>query len=138
MFKDYVIPGKVYLVSREFPLRMHQYSREAANYATAAARLGKYQQVADTLFLNQVAWAASGKVWDTVANVLTPEEAKKMQLLAKDPSVLSEVQRDMEAGKAAGINQTPTMIITHGTNRFPIAGAVNYNLLRSLLDGLLK
>jgi len=43
-------------VSREFPLRMHQYSREAANYATAAARLGKYQQVADALFLNQLVW----------------------------------------------------------------------------------
>jgi protein-disulfide isomerase len=138
VFKDYVIPGKVYLVSHEFPLRMHQFSREAANYATAAARLGKYEQVADTLFLNQVAWSASGKVWDTVANVLTPAEAKKVQALAKDPAVLSEVQRDLEAGMAAGINQTPTMFVTRGTNRFPVVGAINYNLLRSMLDGLLK
>ena len=138
LMKDYIIPGKVFLVSREFPLRMHQYSREAAGYATAAARLSKYQQVADALFLNQVAWGASGKVWDTVAKVLTPVEANKVQLLAKDPAVLSEVQRDVDAGIAAGINQTPTMIVTHGTNRFPVTGAVNYNLLRSMLDGLLK
>ena len=138
VFKDYVIPGKVYLVSREFPLPMHQYSREAASYATAAARLGKYQQVADALFLNQVAWAANGKVWDTVANVLTPVEAKKVQLLAKDPSVMSEVERDVEAGRAVSINQTPTMIITRGAKSYPLAGTVNYNLLRSLLDGLLK
>ena len=138
IFKDYVIPGKVYVVSREFPLQMHPYSREAAGYATAAARFGRYEQVADTLFKNQVAWAASGKVWDTVAAVLTPAEAKKVQLLAKDPSVLSEVQRDVDAGRAAGINQTPTMIVTRGTSRFPVAGAVNYNLLRSMLDGLLK
>ena len=136
--RDYVIPGKVYLVSREFPLPLHPYSREAANYATAAARLGKYQQVADTLFLNQVAWAANGKVWDAVAGVLTPVEAKKVQLLAKDPSVLSAVQHDVDAGKAASINQTPTMIVTRGPKSFPLAGAVNYNLLRSLLDGLLK
>jgi len=133
-----VIPGKVFVVSREFPLAMHKYSRDAANYATAAARLGKYQQVADTLFLNQVAWGASGKVWDTVANVLTPEEAKKVQLMAKDPSVLSEVQLDADAGRAAGINQTPTMIITSGPKRYPLSGMVNYNLLRSLLDGFLK
>jgi protein-disulfide isomerase len=138
IFKDYVIPGKVYLVSREFPLPMHQYSREAANYATAAARLGKYQQVADALFLNQVAWTASGKVWDAVANILTPAEAKKVQTLAKDPSVLSAVQHDLEAGIAAGINQTPTMIVTRGTKSYPLAGTVNYTLLRSLLDGLLK
>jgi protein-disulfide isomerase len=138
VFKDYVIPGKVYLVSREYPLPMHQHSREAANYATAAARLGKYQEVADALFKTQAAWEASGKVWDTVAGVLTPAEAKKAQLLAKDPAVLSEVQHDVEAGMAAGINQTPTMIVMRGAKRFPVAGAVNYNLLRSLLDGLLK
>ncbi len=138
VMRDYVIPGKVYLVSREFPLPMHQYSREAAGYATAAARLGKYEQVADALFLKQVAWSASGKVWDTVANVLTPSEAKKVQLLAKDPAVLSEVQHDVELGRAAAINQTPTMIVTRGTSRFPVVGAVNYTLLRSLLDGLLK
>jgi protein-disulfide isomerase len=138
VMKDYIIPGKVFLVSREFPLRMHQYSREAANYATAAARLGKYQQVADALFLTQVTWEVSGKVWDTVANVLTPAEAQKVQLLAKDPSVLSEVQRDVDAGMAAGINQTPTMFVTRGTSRFPVTGMVNYNLLRSMLDGLLK
>ena len=138
VFKDYAIPGKVYLVSREYPLAMHQFSREAANYATAAARFGKYQDVADALFKNQLVWEVNGKVWDTVAGVLTPAEAKKVQLLAKDPSVLSEVQRDVDAGRAAGINQTPTMIVTRGTSRFPVAGAVNYNLLRSLLDGLLK
>src|SRR5258705_13372883 len=43
LMKDYVIPGKVYIVSREFPLPMHPSSREAAHYATAAARLGIYQ-----------------------------------------------------------------------------------------------
>ncbi len=137
LMKDYVIAGKVYVVSREFPLPMHPYSREAANYATAAARFGKYQQVADTLFANQVAWAASGKVWDTVAAVLTPVEAKKVQLLAKDPSVLGAVEHDVELGKAAAINQTPTMIVIRGLKRYPVAGQTNYNLLRSLLDGLL-
>ena len=138
VFKDYVIPGKVYLVSREYPLPMHQFSREAANYATAAARLGKYQDVADALFKNNLVWELNGKVWDAVASVLTPAEAKKVQLEAKEPSVLSEVQRDVDAGRAAGINQTPTMIVTRGANRFPVVGLVNYNLLRSLLDGLLK
>jgi phage terminase large subunit len=117
---------------------MHQYSREAANYATAAARLGKYQQVADALFLAQSTWELNGKVWDTVANVLTPAEAKKAQALVKDPAVLSEVQHDVDLGVAAAINQTPTMIVSRGAKRYPLAGTVNYTLLRSLLDGLLK
>src|SRR5882672_9564060 len=47
LMKDYVIPGKVLVVNHEYPLQMHKYSREAANYATAAARFGLYQPVAD-------------------------------------------------------------------------------------------
>src|SRR5438270_9138880 len=52
VIRDYVMTGKVYLVHREFPLtgQGHQYAREAAAYATAAARIGKYEQVADTLY----------------------------------------------------------------------------------------
>src|SRR4051794_28758435 len=44
LVRDYVAAGKVYIVSREFPLTQHQYSREAAGYAVAAAQVGKYQQ----------------------------------------------------------------------------------------------
>ena len=66
LMKDYVMPGKVLLVYHEFPLAMHPHSREAAHYATAAARLGIYQPVADRLFQNQSNWAASGKVWDRI------------------------------------------------------------------------
>src|SRR5258708_5163194 len=42
---DFVTTGKVYLIFREFPLAIpqHVYARPAANYATAAARVGKYQ-----------------------------------------------------------------------------------------------
>src|SRR5579863_8747330 len=42
MIRDYVVPGKVYIVFREFPLAMHPYSREAAGYAVAATQVGKY------------------------------------------------------------------------------------------------
>src|ERR1035438_408615 len=63
---DYGVPGKIYIVSHEFPLNIpaHKFSREAANCATAAARVGKYVQVADALFQNQTTWEVSGKYWD--------------------------------------------------------------------------
>src|SRR5690349_9768353 len=136
--KDYVMPGKVYLVFHEFPLAMHPHSREAANYATAAAQFGIYQPVADRLFQNQTSWAASGKVWDTVAGVLSPEQQKKVQSLAKDPAIAASVQRDVDLGQKEKINSTPTLILTHGTQRFPLPWPVNYNFLRSLLDGYLR
>src|SRR5947208_4789281 len=69
---DFVKTGKVFLIFREFPLDIpqHVYSRAAANYATAAARVGKYQQVSDALFRYQTQWGTTGKVWETVATAL--------------------------------------------------------------------
>src|SRR5690242_4310286 len=62
LVRDYVVPGKVYLVNREFPLTgpYHPYAQEAAQYATAAARIGKYEQVAGAIFANQAAWLTTG------------------------------------------------------------------------------
>jgi protein-disulfide isomerase len=138
IMRDFVIPGKAYLVYKEFPLPMHNHSREAAAYACAAARVGKYEQVADVLFQNQPSWAADGKVFATVASVLTPAEQKKVETLAKDPSVLAEVQDDVQEGQVKRVNQTPTMIIIAHGKEYPIPGGLNYNLLRGFLDGLTK
>ena len=43
LIQEYVNPGKVYLVQREFPLAMHAHAKEAACYACAAEKIGKYQ-----------------------------------------------------------------------------------------------
>jgi protein-disulfide isomerase len=136
--KDYGANGKIYIVSHEFPLNIpaHKHNHEAANYATAAARIGKYEAVADRLFLTQVAWSASGKVWDAVATVLTPAEQKKVLALAKDPSVLAEVQNDYDLGMRLGVNSTPSLFITNGMRRFPLPNFNNYALFRSMVDGL--
>jgi protein-disulfide isomerase len=139
--RDFVSTGKVYLVHREFPLsgQYHPYAREAANYAVAAGRVGKYAQVSEALFRNQAGWGATGKVWDTVAAVLTPAEQKKVQALAKEPSVEAEVEREFQEGVALGINSTPTVCITHGAQRFPVqAQNLNYTFLKSMLEGMAK
>ena len=140
IMRDFVQPGKAYLVYKEFPLPMHPHSREAAAYACAAARIGKYEQVADALFVNQPAWAESGKVFDTVASVLSPSEQKKVQALAKDPSVLAEVQRDVQEGQLERVNETPTIVVIRNGKKYPIGGPgqLNYDLLRRFLDELIS
>jgi protein-disulfide isomerase len=140
IMRDFVIPGKAYLVYKEFPLPMHNHSREAAAYACAAARVGKYEQVADVLFQNQPTWANDGKVFETISTVLTPAEQKKVQVLAKDPAVLAEVQGDVDEGQAKRVNQTPTIVVIAHGKEYPIGGpgGLNYNLLRGFLDGLAK
>jgi protein-disulfide isomerase len=141
LVKEYVVTGKVCIISREFPLNIpaHKYSREAANYATAAARVGKYEDVANALFKAQESWSASGKAWETVTSVLTAADQKKVQALAKDPGVTNEVQADVSRGQAAGINQTPTAIVKRGSKIYPLSGyALKYDLLQTLLNDLLK
>jgi protein-disulfide isomerase len=141
LVKDYVVPGKVYIVNREFPLGgpYHPYARQAAIFATAAARIGRYAEVSQALFNNQAGWAVNGKVWETVASVLTPTEQKKVQELAKQPAIQAEVQREYDEGVAAGVNATPTIIVTRGSKRYPIPSQdLNYGFLKSLIDGMLK
>lgn len=138
IMRDYVNTGKAYLVYREFPLPMHAHAKEAAALACASARVGKYEQVADVLFANQPSWEESGKVFETVASVLTPTEQKKVQALSKDPSVLKEVADDMQEGQLERVNQTPTMMVIRGIRKYPIGGMLpNYDLLRRFLDDLL-
>src|ERR1700733_7203920 len=113
LMKDYVVGGKVYIVDRSFPLTgpEHQYSREAFAYAVAAARIGKYQQVADALYAQQATWAMGGNVWGAVASALpSPADQKKVQGLIKDPGVMAEIEAEYQYGIAAGGNQTPTLI----------------------------
>jgi len=137
---DFVKTGKAYLIFREFPLNIpqHMWSRPAANFATASARIGRYQAVSDQLFKTQEQWGASGRVWETVAAVLTPEERKRVQVLVNDPAVLDEVQSDIESGFKMMVNQTPTIIVTYKQRSQPWTFFDDYNLLKGYLDGLLK
>ena len=136
--RDYVNTGKAYLVYKEFPLSGHSHSREAAAYACASARLGKYDKVADVLFQSQPSWAENGKVFETVASVLTPAEQKQVQALAHEPSVMSEVDRDLQEGQQEHVNQTPTMLVIRNGKKYPIAGMINYDLLRRFFDDLIS
>src|SRR5262249_55377606 len=118
---DVVKTGKAYLIFREFPLNIpqHALARPAANIATAAARAGNDQAVNAALLKSQHQWGITGSLWETVAPVLTPEEQKKVQELSHDPSVLAEVQRDVDLGMRANINQTPTVVVTYKLKQQP-------------------
>ncbi len=78
---DYVVPGKVYVIYRYFPLQMHPYGRACAEYACAAARVGRYQKVADALFAQQSTITALGNVEAVANSVLTPTEQKTVKSL---------------------------------------------------------
>ncbi len=140
LMKDYVVGGKVYLIERGFLLSGagHEHSREAFQYANAAARIGKYQQVADALYAQQMTWALNGNVWAVVAAALpSPADQKKVQELAKDPSVNAEIDAEYKEAVDSGLNQTPTIVLTVGAKRYPLPPAADYRLLKSMIDGFI-
>ncbi len=137
LMADYVNTGKVYLVQHEFPLPAHAHAREAACYACAAEKIGKYQQVGDELFQTQEIWAQNGKVAEFACSVLSADEAAKVRALAASPEIAKIVDENIKEGQGEAIGQTPTMIISKMIRRWPVPGAITYPVLRRFIDSLL-
>lgn len=139
LIDNYVVTGQVYLIHRDFPLDMHRYSRLAARYANAAARLGKFERAATALYARQQTWANDGSVDATVASVLTPAEMKKVRDWVAQPALLDlAIDQDVRLGGRIPIRSTPTMIVMHRGTTYPLPpGGVNYSLLRQFLEELL-
>ncbi len=139
LMTEYVQTGKVYLIHRDFPLPMHQYSRQAAFYVNAVQRVNpnKYEQVCTALFGQQTSWSADGKIDAVVAAVMTPVEMKKVRALLNDAEIKADIERDIQLGRQVNLTETPTMVITHRMRRYPVAGNVSYSILRRFLDQLL-
>jgi protein-disulfide isomerase len=140
LMKDFIIPRKLYLVDRAFPLTGpgHEHSREAFAYAVAAARIGKYQEVADALYANQADWALHGNVWETVASVIkNPADQKRIRELSRDPGVLAEIESEYQEAVQSGLNQTPMMILTARGKRIPLPPLPNYEFLKQMINGYL-
>jgi protein-disulfide isomerase len=137
LVNDYARPGKICLVSREYFQPDRLVAWEAAKAATAAARIGKYEQVADALFSSQEIWTANGKLWETVSSVLTAEQQAAVQGFAKDLGVIADVNKDLEQAKTAGIRGTPIMHIRNGLKSTPFVGVPEVKMFRRFLDGVL-
>jgi len=139
---DCVASGKVRIVYHDFPLPQHPFARKAAQYADAAAEIGKYERVCDVIFRNQDSWGITGDVEKFVAQELTPAEMAKVKKILADPKALAEINKTIDADLASGqtipLTSTPTMVMTGRGKRYPITGDVQYNFLKQLVDTIVK
>jgi protein-disulfide isomerase len=162
----YVADGKVYLVHRDFPLPMHPYSHQAARWANAAGKIGRFQDVDAALFDNQSAWGADGNIEKFVSAALSPADFKRVQKLmagceaptstagtlkpaslkaGADPqttqgcSLDAYIASDQELGKAVPVQATPTFVIFYKGQKYPASsGFVTYPILKQFFDSLLS
>ncbi len=159
MIQTYVAQGKVYLVHHDFPLQMHRYSGEAARFANAAAKIGKFQDVDAALFDNQGAWTESGDVAKYVAGSMSPADFTRVVNILKtcsaapptskadgsmptaDPtcSVDKYIVEDIAMGYKVPVKATPTFVITYKGQRYsPMASSVTWPILKQFFDSLLS
>lgn len=137
LIENYVNTGKIYLIHRDMPLAMHAHSRVAARYANAAAKLNKLERAVEALYLTQDKWTADGNVEGAIARVLTPAEMKKVRALVQGGTLEPGIDSDVALGAKFRVNQTPTTIMTHRGQTYPIVGVLSYNVLKRFIDDLL-
>jgi protein-disulfide isomerase len=133
---DFVATGKVQLLHRDYPLPQHAHSRLATRYANAAGEIGKYDVVANQLFVTQAQWAGDGNVEAVVAKVLSPADLEKVKAIVKNDTHLDDsVTTDVAMGTNTDhLSQTPTIVVVSKGKRDVIGGMPPYMVFKQFLN----
>jgi protein-disulfide isomerase len=105
------------LVFRHFPLRsIHPHAQAAAEAAEAAARQGRFWDMHDLLFRNQLRLQP--------ADVRRLAERLDLDLArfdsdVVDPAIQARIERDVESGAHSGVDGTPSLFIDGRRYRGP-------------------
>ncbi len=135
--KNYVDTGKVKYVVRDFPLSFHANAHKASEATECAAEQGKFWEMHAKIFENQGSWSA-----DAAGSF--KKYAKELGLKASFDACLdngdmaAEVDADLAAGSAAGINGTPGFwIVSDDGESKSISGAYPYATFQAAFDAML-
>ena len=123
--------AKLRFVFRNFPLEQHQFAMPAAETAEFADSEGKFWEMHDALFENQV----------SMDDDLFPKLGKKLGLDAEglmdaleEEEFADRIEEDMKSGEASGVRGTPTFYI-NGQRQ---DGSFDYETLTEAIDAELK
>jgi len=150
LFIDTLMPlmdayqDEVSVVYYEFPLAIHKYSRPAARYVTAAAKLGTRQvlSVYEAIFNDQMYWSMDGNLENSVSKALFAEDFQRVTQILQDADSLAEInetiEKELQFGKRKGVNSTPTLFIYQGGREQKVEGKLPYQALKLFLDPAVK
>jgi protein-disulfide isomerase len=139
LVQDYVQTGKVRLLHRDLPLPQHPHAREAARYANAAGRIGRYDVAAQSIFRTQSQWRRDGNIDARLAQVLPPAEMDQVRETLRNSADLdAAIDADIEMARADDVRETPTMVVVANGKRHTLAPVPPYYLLKGYLNEMLK
>jgi len=105
------------LVFRYFPLReIHPHAQAAAEAAEAAARQGKFWEMHDVLFRNQLRLESDDLRRYAERLGL---DLQRFDLDLQDPAVRARIERDVDSGISSGVDGTPSLFIDGGRYEGP-------------------
>lgn len=104
---------KLRVIFRQFPLPMHAHAREAARAAEAADRQGKFWEMHDLLFKNQLAWSMADNVTETFSEYARSLglELDRFQRDCTNEALEERINADHERGESRGVKSTPALFI---------------------------
>ncbi len=100
--------GEVRVVFKNFPLNMHEFSRQAAIAGLAAQRQGKFWTLHNLLFANYNNLNQK-KIEELAQQAGLDMEQFKRDLA--DPALEKQIQAEIAAGKAIGVRGTPALFV---------------------------
>jgi protein-disulfide isomerase len=122
---------KVRVVFRQFPLAMHAQAQKAAEASLCANEQGKFWEMHDAMFKNQQQLAVENLKAKAAELGL---KAETFNSCLDSGKYVQQIQQDMEAGTAAGVNGTPALFVN---GRF-INGAVPLEQITEVVDDELR
>jgi len=106
--------NKAHLIFRHYPVTAaHRHTWEASLYAEAAGRQGRFWEMHDLLFANQVVWSSlpdAEDQFDSYAMELNLDLDQLKQDMRLD-EVVQKLRNDQRGGNQAGVRATPTLFI---------------------------
>jgi protein-disulfide isomerase len=107
------IGERVQLVFRHYPLDSHRHAFLAARYAEAAARQGKFWELYNMLYADQVLWSSTenaAEVIETLA-VQAGLDVDQLRIDIDLPEVREKIIADQRGGTRAGVRATPSLFV---------------------------
>mgnify|MGYP003756548487 CR=1 FL=1 len=106
--KEYIETGKVKVVFRNLPLRMHKNARELAGIVECAGQQGKFWEMTDLLLTSKEKYDSTKLI--TFASQLGLD-ALQLQECLNNEQTLTSIKSDVLQARSRGISGTPAFFI---------------------------
>jgi protein-disulfide isomerase len=132
--KQYVEPGKLRLVFRDWPNPNHKYADLAARFVNAAGQLGYYPAAMQAIFDSQSIWSKNGDLDAQLARILPPDVMKKVRVLVAQETNVA----DTIAAGQDHLNRTPSIVAVVKGKREILPGDLTFDRIKAHLESVIN